>query len=57
MGGTTSDVCVLDMHAAPGGQGRNSEISDYDPSKPSLWESENKEKQNWYNYGKNCRKI
>ena len=31
---------ILDMHAAPGGQGRNSEISDYDPSKPSLWESE-----------------
>ena len=31
---------ILDMHAAPGGQGRNSEISDYDPDKPSLWESE-----------------
>ena len=31
---------VLDMHGAPGGQGTDSNISDYDPSKPSLWESE-----------------
>ena len=31
---------VLDLHAAPGGQGKNADISDYDPSKPSLWESE-----------------
>ncbi len=31
---------ILDMHAAPGGQGRGSEINDYDPSKPSLWESQ-----------------
>lgn len=31
---------ILDMHAAPGGQGYNSSISDYDPSKPSLWESQ-----------------
>ncbi len=30
---------VLDLHAAPGGQGYESNISDYDPSKPSLWES------------------
>ncbi len=36
---------VLDMHGAPGGQGKNADISDYDPSKPSLWESrENKDK-------------
>lgn len=36
---------ILDMHGAPGGQGANAEISDYDPSKPSLWESEdNKDK-------------
>ena len=36
---------VLDLHGAPGGQGKNADISDYDPSKPSLWESElNKEK-------------
>ncbi|MBL7474100.1 carbohydrate-binding protein [Robertkochia sp. 1368] len=36
---------ILDMHATPGGQGRGSEINDYDPSKPSLWESqENRDK-------------
>ncbi|MDA3817383.1 MAG: cellulase family glycosylhydrolase, partial [Prolixibacteraceae bacterium] len=31
---------ILDLHGAPGGQGKDSNISDYDPSKPSLWESE-----------------
>lgn len=31
---------ILDLHAAPGGQGMDMAISDYDPSKPSLWESE-----------------
>lgn len=31
---------ILDLHAAPGGQGKNADISDYDDSKPSLWESE-----------------
>ncbi len=31
---------ILDLHGAPGGQGKNADISDYDPSKPSLWESE-----------------
>ena len=31
---------IFDMHGAPGGQGKNADISDYDPSKPSLWESE-----------------
>jgi len=36
---------ILDLHAAPGGQGTNADISDYDPSKPSLWQSqENKNK-------------
>ena len=30
---------ILDLHAAPGGQGKDAGISDYDPSKPSLWES------------------
>jgi hypothetical protein len=36
---------ILDLHAAPGGQGTGSEINDYDPDKPSLWESdENKAK-------------
>ena len=31
---------ILDLHAAPGGQGYNADISDYDVDKPSLWESE-----------------
>lgn len=36
---------ILDLHAAPGGQGKDANISDYDDTKPSLWESEaNKEK-------------
>ncbi len=36
---------ILDLHAAPGGQGYNAAISDYDPDKPSLWESqENRDK-------------
>lgn len=36
---------ILDLHGAPGGQGKNSAISDYDDSKPSLWESDlNKDK-------------
>ncbi len=36
---------ILDMHAAPGGQGKDAAISDYDDSKSSLWESDaNKEK-------------
>jgi len=36
---------ILDLHAAPGGQGMDKAISDYDPSKPSLWESDaNKQK-------------
>jgi endoglucanase len=30
---------ILDMHAAPGGQGNDNNISDRDPAKPSLWES------------------
>ena len=28
---------ILDLHAAPGGQGYDQGISDYDPTKPSLW--------------------
>ena len=36
---------ILDLHAAPGGQGNDLPISDRDPTKPSLWESEaNKDK-------------
>ncbi|TRW26442.1 carbohydrate-binding protein [Flavobacterium zepuense] len=30
---------ILDMHGAPGGQGKDANISDYDDTKPSLWES------------------
>jgi endoglucanase len=30
---------ILDLHAAPGGQGKDANISDYNPAKPSLWES------------------
>jgi len=36
---------ILDLHAAPGGQGKDANINDYDATKPSLWESpENKQK-------------
>ena len=36
---------ILDLHGAPGGQGTNAAICDYDDTKPSLWESqENKNK-------------
>lgn len=36
---------ILDLHAAPGGQGNDVNISDRDPSKPFLWESQaNQEK-------------
>ncbi|HLP65461.1 cellulase family glycosylhydrolase [Flavobacterium sp.] len=30
---------ILDLHAAPGGQGKDANISDYDETKPSLWEN------------------
>ena len=30
---------ILDMHATPGGQGKDAAISDYNTTKPSLWES------------------
>jgi endoglucanase len=36
---------ILDLHGAPGGQGHDRNISDYDPAYPSLWESaENRRK-------------
>lgn len=36
---------ILDLHAAPGGQGNDAAISDYDKTKPSLWQSDaNKQK-------------
>src|SRR5690606_12891723 len=31
---------ILDLHAAPGGQGNDINISDRDPKSPSLWQSE-----------------
>lgn len=31
---------ILDLHAAPGGQGNDLNISDRDPTMPSLWDSE-----------------
>lgn len=46
---------ILDMHGTPGGQGKNADISDYDHTKPSLWESEeNKTKLTalWYELAK-----
>jgi endoglucanase len=36
---------ILDLHAAPGGQGNDVNISDRDNSKPSLWESEANQKK------------
>ncbi|UKT62959.1 cellulase family glycosylhydrolase [Pedobacter mucosus] len=36
---------ILDLHAAPGGQGSDLNIADRDPSKPNLWDSKaNQEK-------------
>jgi len=37
---SNSMYLILDLHAAPGGQGTNAAISDYDDTKPSLWESQ-----------------
>jgi endoglucanase len=43
--GANEMYVILDLHAAPGGQGKNADINDYDPDKPALWESEaNQEK-------------
>lgn len=36
---------ILDLHAAPGGQGNDLNISDRDPATPSLWESEANQKK------------
>jgi len=42
---TNEMYLILDLHGAPGGQGKDAAISDYDSSKPSLWESQaNKDK-------------
>ncbi|TDO78057.1 carbohydrate binding protein with CBM6 domain [Flavobacterium chryseum] len=36
---------ILDLHAAPGGQGNDAAISDYDTTKPSLWQSDANQKK------------
>ncbi len=36
---------ILDLHAVPGGQGKDANISDYEESKPSVWESEENQKK------------
>ncbi len=36
---------ILDLHAAPGGQGNDVNISDNDKSKPSLWDNEENQKK------------
>nr|WP_315033783.1 cellulase family glycosylhydrolase [uncultured Chryseobacterium sp.] len=36
---------ILDLHAAPGGQGNDANISDNDKSKPSLWENEENQRK------------
>ena len=36
---------ILDMHATPGGQGHDVNISDRNPAKPSLWESPENQKK------------
>lgn len=36
---------ILDLHAAPGGQGNDAAISDFDTTKPSLWESAENQKK------------
>ena len=36
---------ILDLHAAPGGQGNDFNISDRDPNKASLWDSEDNRKK------------
>jgi hypothetical protein len=36
---------ILDLHAAPGGQGTDLAISDRDPTQPSLWDSEENQRR------------
>lgn len=36
---------ILDLHAAPGGQGNDNNISDRDTSRPSLWQSDANQKK------------
>lgn len=48
---------ILDLHAGPGGQGRNGNINDYDPSKPSLWESDENKRKYIALWGKLAKKY
>lgn len=36
---------ILDLHAAPGGQGNDANISDNDKTKPNLWQNEENQKK------------
>src|SRR5690606_24626470 len=50
---------ILDLHAAPGGQGNDLNISDRNPDEPSFWESEeNSERssgrKNHFTYRRPC---
>lgn len=36
---------ILDLHAAPGGQGNDLAISDRDPAKPALWQSKENQRK------------
>ncbi|MET3027160.1 cellulase family glycosylhydrolase [Flavobacterium sp. UW10123] len=36
---------ILDLHAAPGGQGNDAAISDFDTTKPALWQNEANQKK------------
>ena len=42
---TNKIYLILDLHAAPGGQGNDLNIADGDISKPALWESEDNKKK------------
>lgn len=48
---------ILDLHAAPGGQGKNGNINDYDPKKPSLWESDENVRKTIALWGKFAEKY
>lgn len=42
---TNKIYLILDLHAAPGGQGNDENISDNDKSKPNLWQNEDNQKK------------
>mgnify|MGYP006289927645 FL=1 len=54
---TNEMYLFLDLHGAPGGQGYNASINDYDPNKPSLWESEHNKRKTaalWKKIAQRC---